>query len=131
MEQKELQSFAANRDIEDSVRRGAGALDSSIPELRSELQSLRSDLNSLIDTVAKLVSHAGSEAGKSAREVTYNAAGEVSDLAGKGVEMASAATELAKTVASDLELMVRRNPVGAMAGAVIVGGLIGLMVRRR
>jgi ElaB/YqjD/DUF883 family membrane-anchored ribosome-binding protein len=92
---------------------------------------LRRDLNSLMETVANFVSHVGSEAEKSALEVTSNVAGQASDLAGKGVTMASAATEQAKTLASDLEHLVRRNPIGAMAGAVMVGALIGLIVRRR
>jgi ElaB/YqjD/DUF883 family membrane-anchored ribosome-binding protein len=98
------------------------------------LQSLRADLNSLKDTVAKFVSRAGSEAAKSAREVTSNVAGQVgdvaSDLAGKGAEMASAASDQVKSFASELENMARRNPIGAMAGAVLVGVMIGLLGRR-
>ena len=44
--------------------------------------------------------------------------------------MASAATGQAKSFASELASMARRNPIGAMAGAVVVGVLIGLMGRR-
>jgi ElaB/YqjD/DUF883 family membrane-anchored ribosome-binding protein len=53
-----------------------------------------------------------------------------SDLAGKGAEMASAVSDRAKSFASELENMARRNPVGAIAGAVVVGVLIGLLGRR-
>jgi hypothetical protein len=48
-----------------------------------------------------------------------------------GTQIATAATEQAKTFASELENMGRRNPLGAMAGAVLVGVLIGLMGRSR
>ena len=44
--------------------------------------------------------------------------------------MASTATDQAKTFASELESMARRNPIGAMAGAVMVGILIGMLGRR-
>jgi ElaB/YqjD/DUF883 family membrane-anchored ribosome-binding protein len=124
--------------ISESVTRGKEAIGTAASEAMnsagSDLQSLRADLNSLKDTVAKFVSQAGNEAAKSAREVTSNVAGQVggvaSDLAGKGTEMASAAMDQAKSFASELEGMARRNPIGALAGAVMIGVLIGLMGRR-
>jgi ElaB/YqjD/DUF883 family membrane-anchored ribosome-binding protein len=80
------------------------------------------------------MSQATGEAAKSAREVSYNVAGLVgdvaSDLADRGADIASTATEQAKTFASELESMARRNPIGAMAGAVLVGVLIGALGRR-
>jgi ElaB/YqjD/DUF883 family membrane-anchored ribosome-binding protein len=124
--------------ISESVTRGKEAIGAAATDATSsagsDLQSLRSDLNSLKDTVAKFVSQAGGEAAKSAREVTSNLAGQVgsvaSDVAGKSAEMASAASDHAKTFASELESMARRNPIGAIAGALLVGVLIGLMGRR-
>jgi ElaB/YqjD/DUF883 family membrane-anchored ribosome-binding protein len=98
-----------------------------------DLQSLRSDLNSLKDMVTKFVSQSG-EVAKSAREVTSNVAGQVGDvasnLADKGAEMASAASKQAKTFGSELENMARRNPIGVIAGAVVIGVLIGMLARR-
>jgi ElaB/YqjD/DUF883 family membrane-anchored ribosome-binding protein len=44
--------------------------------------------------------------------------------------MASTATEQAKTFASEVESMARRNPMGAIAGAVLVGIMIGVLGRR-
>jgi len=147
---KESQSSATIDGIEDNFRKGAKALGTSISEsvnsgkdaitrvaadaadsAKSDLESLRRDLDSLMETVAKFASHVGSEAGKSAREVTSSVVGQASDLAGKGGELASAATGQAQTMISDLETTVRRNPIAALASAVIVGGLIGLLVRRR
>jgi len=124
--------------ISESVARGRDAIGSAANEAMnsagSDLQSLRADLNSLKDTVAKFVSQAGSEAAKSAREVTSNVADQVggvaSDLADRGAGMASVASDQAKSFASELESMARRNPIGAIAGAVVIGVLIGLMGRR-
>jgi ElaB/YqjD/DUF883 family membrane-anchored ribosome-binding protein len=39
-------------------------------------------------------------------------------------------SDQAKSFASELENMVRRNPIGAIAGAVVVGVPIGLLARR-
>ncbi len=100
----------------------------------NDLQSLQADLNRLKDTVSKFMSQAADEATKSAREVSANVVGRVgdvaSDLAERGSAMASTATDQAKTFASELENMARRNPIGAMAGAVMVGILIGMLGRR-
>jgi len=124
--------------ISESVARGKEAIGTAATEAMnsagSDLQSLRTDLNSLKDTLAKFMSQAGSEAAKSAREVTSSVAGQVgsvaSDLADKGAEMASAASDRARSFGSELENMARRNPIGALAGAVVIGVLIGLMGRR-
>jgi ElaB/YqjD/DUF883 family membrane-anchored ribosome-binding protein len=124
--------------ISESVARGKEAIGATAAEAMnsagSDLQSLRTDLNSLKDTLARFMAHAGSEAAKSAREVTSNVAGQVGgvagDLADKGVEMASTAADRAKSFGSELENMARRNPIGALAGAVVIGVLIGLMGRR-
>jgi ElaB/YqjD/DUF883 family membrane-anchored ribosome-binding protein len=92
-----------------------------------DFKALQSDLSDLKETVAKLVSRAGGEAAKSAREI----AGQVSDLAEKGASAASVATDHAKSLVTELENIARRNPLGALAGAVVVGVLIGMMERRR
>jgi ElaB/YqjD/DUF883 family membrane-anchored ribosome-binding protein len=129
---------AAGPSVSESVNRGKEAIGSAASEAINsasvDLQSLRIDLNNLKDTVAKFVSQATSEAAKSARDVTSNVAGQVgnvaSGLADRGADMASAASTQAKGMASELENMARRNPLGALAGAVMVGVLIGLMGRR-
>jgi ElaB/YqjD/DUF883 family membrane-anchored ribosome-binding protein len=99
-----------------------------------DLKALQDDLNNLKDTVTKFISRTGNEAAKSAREITTNIAGQVgsvaSDIADKGANMATVATNQAKVFGTELENMARRNPLGAIAGAVIVGVLIGMMGRR-
>jgi ElaB/YqjD/DUF883 family membrane-anchored ribosome-binding protein len=112
---------------------GAAATD-AMDQAAADLKALRNDLNNLTDTVTKFVSQAGSEAAKSAREITSNVAGQVSsaagDMADKGANIAAATTQQAKTFATELESMARRNPLGAIAGAVMIGVLIGMMGRR-
>ena len=44
--------------------------------------------------------------------------------------IASSMTYQTKTFAAGLESIARRNPLAALAGAVVVGTLIGIMVRR-
>jgi ElaB/YqjD/DUF883 family membrane-anchored ribosome-binding protein len=101
----------------------------------TDLQSLREDLNNLKDTVAEFVSQAGTDAVKTARGVTSNVASQVgnatSSVAEKGSEIATTASKQAKTFASELETLGRNNPIGAMAAAMMVGVLIGLIGRGR
>jgi len=124
--------------VSDSVARGRDAIGAAASDAMnaasSDLQSLRADLNGLKDTLSKFMAEAGNEAAKSAREVTSNladqASGVAQNVADKSAEIASATTQQVKTFASELENMARRNPIGAMAAAVLVGVLIGVMGRR-
>ena len=45
--------------------------------------------------------------------------------------MVSTASGQVKTFGGEFESMVRRNPLGALAGAVAIGVLVGAMGRRR
>jgi ElaB/YqjD/DUF883 family membrane-anchored ribosome-binding protein len=124
--------------IANSMRRGKEAVGAAAAEAMEsggiDLKALQDDLNNLKDTVTKFISRTGNEAAKSAREITTNIAGQVgsvaSDIADKGANMATVATNQAKAFGTELENMARRNPLGAIAGAVIVGVLIGMMGRR-
>ena len=128
----------AGSPILDSVTRGKDAISTVTAEAMnsagSDITALRADLNGLKDTVTKFISQLSNEAAKSARDVsssvTDQIGGAATVYAGKGAEMASAATEQAKTVANELESMARRNPLGAIGAAVLVGVLIGLLGRR-
>jgi ElaB/YqjD/DUF883 family membrane-anchored ribosome-binding protein len=129
---------AAGSAISDSVTRGKDAIGAAAKDAMNsasaDLQSLQADINSLKDTMTRLMSQAADQAAKSAKEVTSTVAGRVSDVAGdladRGSAMASSAQQQAKTFASELEGMARRNPIGALAGAVLIGVLIGALGRR-
>jgi ElaB/YqjD/DUF883 family membrane-anchored ribosome-binding protein len=66
--------------------------------------------------------------------VTSNVAGQAtdiaSDLADKGSQLVSSASDQTKTFATEVESMTRRNPLAALAGALAIGVLIGIMGRR-
>jgi len=132
--------------VADSLNRGKDAIGAAANEAAtaaaSDLQAIRNDLNSLKDTLARFMAQASHEAARSARDVSSSVAGQVKDavgdtvggvagdLADKGMEFASTAGEQAKTFAAELEAMARRNPLGALAGALAVGFLIGVWGRR-
>src|SRR6516162_6203440 len=98
------------------------------------MSNLRRDVASLKDTFARLASQVGGEVAKTARGVRQTVASQVGS-ATSGVtdagELASAAKEHAKTFASEFESMARRNPLGTIAGALLVGVIIGMMSRGR
>lgn len=99
------------------------------------VSELRREVASLKDTLARLASQAGGEAAKTVRNVTQTVASQVGDAASgaadAGSELAASAKEHAKTLASDFEDMVRRNPLGTVAGALLVGVIFGMMSRGR
>jgi ElaB/YqjD/DUF883 family membrane-anchored ribosome-binding protein len=129
---------SAGSAVSDAAARGRDAIGAAANDAAStagtDLQSLQTELNRLKDTVTQFMSEAADQATKSAREVSSNVAGRVSDMAGevaqRGSAMASTATDQAKSLASELEAMARRNPIGALAGAVMVGIMIGMLGRR-
>jgi ElaB/YqjD/DUF883 family membrane-anchored ribosome-binding protein len=80
--------------------------------------------SSTSEKVADYVAKAGSDALDTAKKKT-------SEVADKASDLAHSASEQAKTFASELERMGRANPLAAMAGALVVGVVIGLMGRGR
>ena len=127
-----------SQSVTNSLTRGKEAIGAAAgdatDQAATDLKALRVDLNHLTETVTKFISQAGNEAAKSAREITSNIAGQMSNVAGemadRGANIAAATTQQAKTFATELENVARRNPLGAIAGAVMVGVLIGMMGRR-
>ncbi len=131
--------------VGESLSRGKDALGNvavnAMADASSDLEALRNDLASLKNTLARFMAEAGGEAAKSAREVSASVAGHVgevagqvgdkaSDLADKGAQFAATTGEQAKSLAAEIEAFARRNPLGALAGAVAVGFIIGLWGRR-
>ena len=99
------------------------------------LEELRREFATLKDHVARFAAQAGSEAARSMRgvreSVSAQVGGAASAAADAGADFMSTATEQAKTFAAELEGMARRNPLGPIAGAVLVGVVIGMMSRGR
>ena len=103
--------------------------------LAEDVSSLRADMTKMYETFSDFVSETGGHAARTARSVGQAVVSQVgstaSGLANTGAEMASSATEQVKTFATELEGIARKNPLGALAGALAVGVVIGLIVRGR
>jgi ElaB/YqjD/DUF883 family membrane-anchored ribosome-binding protein len=102
---------------------------------RIGLSELRQDMASLKSTISRFASQAGDEAAKTVRGASQTLAAQVgsaaSGVADMSSDLATSAKEHAKTFASELEGMAKRNPLGTIAGALVVGVVIGLMSRGR
>jgi ElaB/YqjD/DUF883 family membrane-anchored ribosome-binding protein len=100
-----------------------------------DLSKLRRDIASLTDSVTYLASQVSDQAAKTIRDMSQRVASQVgsaaSGMADTGSELASSARDHVKTFASELEGMARRNPLGTVAGALLVGVIIGMMSRGR
>ena len=107
------------------------SVDASNAANQDGLAELRREFASLKDHVARFAAQAGGEAAKSIRGVGQNVAAQVGGATDAGADLMSSATEQAKTFAAELEGMARRNPLGTIAGAVLVGVVIGMMSRGR
>jgi ElaB/YqjD/DUF883 family membrane-anchored ribosome-binding protein len=92
----------------------------------TDLNALRSDFNALKDTVTDYISKASTDAMDTAKKATSDVASQIGNTASG---MATAATDQAKTFAAELERMGRSNPLGAIAGALLVGVVIGMIGR--
>ena len=94
----------------------------------TDFSKLKEEVATLKDMVSKSIAGAGSDVLKTVRDVGQTVASQVGTAASG---MADAASAHAKTVASEVEIAVRKNPLGAMAGALVAGILIGLIGRGR
>ena len=90
----------------------------------SDLERLRADLDGLRQTLTTFLTQGSEEAIRSARDVSAS-------LADAGSNLAASAAETGKGLAGELEDMARRNPLGALAGALVLGILIGAWGRGR
>ena len=134
-----MSSDSSNRDSPASSRAYSGnkegSGDATADRLAKDVSSLREDMTKMHDILSKFVSEAGGHAARTARSVSQAVASQVgstaSGLANTGAEMASSATDQLKTFATELEGIARKNPLGALAGALAVGIVIGLIVRGR
>jgi ElaB/YqjD/DUF883 family membrane-anchored ribosome-binding protein len=122
----------------DAANRGQDAVTAAAKDAgergQAEIAALREDLNSLKETVMKIISAATHNVASSASDVTSNLAGRVNNVAGelteKGREAVSATTDHAKNLLDEFESLARRNPIGTLAAAVVVGIVIGMTGRR-
>src|SRR5262249_11352462 len=122
-------SLDARGDINAAVERGksniADAASAAGSDVAGDLQTLRADVAKLQGTLASFVSVVGKQTGAAAKDVGAAVADQISSVAGDvaqgGADLAASATAQAKTLASELEAMARKNPLGTLAGTLLVG----------
>jgi ElaB/YqjD/DUF883 family membrane-anchored ribosome-binding protein len=134
---KQSQPFRTNAG--DALDRGTSDLADSASAARDsfaeDLSNLRTDLARMQETVSRFASESSGKATRTVGDVGRAVASEVgsaaSSLAEAGSEMASSAKQRVKTVASEFEGLVRRNPLVTLAGSLLAGAIIGMMWRSR
>jgi ElaB/YqjD/DUF883 family membrane-anchored ribosome-binding protein len=128
--------MATTRPQEGSGAGVTGAKDGPQSDNASDpMSSLRTEVANLKDTITRLVAQAGGSTAATMRSVGQSVASQVgsaaSSVADASSDLAGSAKDQAKTFAAELESMTRRNPLGALAGALLVGVVIGMMSRGR
>jgi ElaB/YqjD/DUF883 family membrane-anchored ribosome-binding protein len=102
-------------------------------DLAGDMKNLRADVAKMQETLMKFASEVGSHSSRTMSDVGQAVAGQVASAAGgiadAGAGMAASATAQAKTFASELESMARRNPLGTLAGTLMVGVVVGFISR--
>lgn len=121
--------------VDDGLR---GLSDSAVTArdaAKDDLKQLREDFAGLSATLTRFISESSGEAATTAKKVG-SVVSEQLGVAASGVAQASAdmaanASEQVKTFASELEGFAKRQPLGALAGALLAGVVIGLVTRGR
>jgi len=127
----------ARENIGAALERGksdiAEATNASGSELAAHMRDLRADAAKLQEALSRLTSEVGTQTAQAARDVGSTVADRMSsvasDVARGGADVAASATAQAKTLASELEGMARKNPLGTLACTLLVGVVIGMMTR--
>jgi phage-related minor tail protein len=94
-------------------------------------RELHSDVAGVKDSLARAASQASDTVRNVSQTVTSQVGSAANSMTDASSELAAAAKEHAKTFASELEAMARRNPLGMLVGALVVGVVVGMMSRGR
>ena len=132
MEQPKLTAESRKSgQVAESLYRSKQALGSTATDAldaaATDFESLRQDLQGLKETLTTFMSEAGREAAKSTRDLS-----EALKAEGAGIVAGVAvnAAERGKGLIDELEDLVRRNPLGMLAGAMVIGMVLASRRRR-
>jgi len=134
--------FTSGRAIPDPGNGGRGenqmvesTMSNAATAVRSDMSKAKNAASDAAEDTYASLSDAAEDAYDKAKGVATDALdwgkALASDAAAAAGEAGDAATHQVRTFVAEVDGMVRRNPLGTMAGAVIVGVLIGMMVRPR
>jgi ElaB/YqjD/DUF883 family membrane-anchored ribosome-binding protein len=103
--------------------------------LHDDIHKLRADMASLRDSLSRVVTGVAGEATKTVHDAAQGAAAQTGataqGLADSGLNLAASAKGQAMGLAGELEALARRNPLGTIGGALLVGVVLGMMSRGR
>jgi ElaB/YqjD/DUF883 family membrane-anchored ribosome-binding protein len=105
-----------------------GVSGTSHDNLAKDVSSLRQDMAKMQEILSRFTSEAGGQAARTVRNVGHTVASQVGSMASG---LASTGSQQLKTFTNEFEDITRKNPLGALAGALVLGIVIGLIVRRR
>jgi ElaB/YqjD/DUF883 family membrane-anchored ribosome-binding protein len=114
-----------------STKPSSAGFTASIGDAVDSGRDFQADAASVKDSFARAASHAGEAVRSVSQTVASQVGSAASSMTDASSELAAAAKEHAKTLASELEAMARRNPLGTLVGALVVGVVIGMMSRSR
>ncbi len=100
-------------------------------ELRDDLDKLRADIASLRESLGRVVNGVAEEATKTVQGAAAQTGATAQGLADSGLDLAASAKDQALGLVGELETIARRNPLGALGGALLVGMVLGMITRGR
>lgn len=98
-------------------------------DIEKNLDKMRSDIAALNDAVKDLVSHGTAYSQAHVRKTANGAAASGQQLYDGAAALSGVATDMAKSMTSQFELQIARNPLTAVIAAMSLGYVCGLMRR--
>jgi len=109
----------------------SAAVDKVTDQVSSSIGTVGDKLSEAANNATQYASDVGDSVSRTARQMGESVASRVEELADSGADAASAVGGQVKTFASEIEAFGRKNPLGAIASALLVGVVIGMLGRRR
>ncbi|HSI41580.1 MAG TPA: hypothetical protein VLA00_13635 [Xanthobacteraceae bacterium] len=111
-----------------SVQDNVAALSADLAALRSDVAKLAESLTTLVKTETEA---AGATVKQQVRRGAEKAQATAAGLLEEGAAAVDEARERARSLSQDVGAAIERNPFGAVAAALGIGFLVGLLTRGR